>query len=172
MTVALTALAGPLYGIADRAAADLLDRTPYVTAVFGGGGRAVSAGDAPAAGATRLRAPAAAAGLAGAGLDPAVGHLVVGQPALAALVVALAVTALLPLPPVVGGIRVRPLALLRFLGDFVVDLVRSGAQVAWQTLRPGRHPAAAPSSRCSCAPTPTCCSRSSPRRCRWSRARW
>ncbi|RBY94936.1 Na+/H+ antiporter subunit D [Blastococcus sp. TBT05-19] len=36
VTVALTALAGPLYGIADRAAADLLDRTPYISSVFGG----------------------------------------------------------------------------------------------------------------------------------------
>jgi multicomponent Na+:H+ antiporter subunit D len=39
VTVALTVLAGPLYGIADRAAADLLDRTPYLEAVLGGGAR-------------------------------------------------------------------------------------------------------------------------------------
>jgi multicomponent Na+:H+ antiporter subunit D len=37
VTVALTGLAGPLYGIADRASADLRDRSPYLTAVFGGG---------------------------------------------------------------------------------------------------------------------------------------
>jgi multicomponent Na+:H+ antiporter subunit D len=37
VTVGLTVLAGPLYGVADRAADDLLQRTPYVTAVFGGG---------------------------------------------------------------------------------------------------------------------------------------
>ncbi|MGY1671138.1 Na+/H+ antiporter subunit D [Geodermatophilus sp. SYSU D00710] len=37
LTVALTGLAGPLYGLADRAAVDLLDRTPYVTSVFGAG---------------------------------------------------------------------------------------------------------------------------------------
>ena len=37
LTVALTGLAGPLYGLADRAAGDLLDRTPYVTSVFGEG---------------------------------------------------------------------------------------------------------------------------------------
>jgi multicomponent Na+:H+ antiporter subunit D len=36
VTVALTALAGPLYGITERASTDLLDRTPYLTAVFGG----------------------------------------------------------------------------------------------------------------------------------------
>jgi len=35
VTVALTVVAGPLYGIAERAAEDLRDRTPYITAVFG-----------------------------------------------------------------------------------------------------------------------------------------
>jgi multicomponent Na+:H+ antiporter subunit E len=52
-------------------------------------------------------------------------------------VLALVVTVLLPLPPVVGGIRFRPLGLLAFVGYFSVDLVRSAALVAWQTLRPG-----------------------------------
>jgi multicomponent Na+:H+ antiporter subunit D len=37
VTVGLTVLAGPLYGVAERAAEDLLDRTPYVSAVFGSG---------------------------------------------------------------------------------------------------------------------------------------
>jgi multicomponent Na+:H+ antiporter subunit D len=37
VTVALTVLAGPLYGVAEGAARDLLDRGPYVEAVFGGG---------------------------------------------------------------------------------------------------------------------------------------
>ncbi|MFP5369616.1 MAG: Na+/H+ antiporter subunit D, partial [Actinomycetes bacterium] len=37
LTVALTGIAGPLYGLADRAAADLLERTPYVESVFGTG---------------------------------------------------------------------------------------------------------------------------------------
>ena len=35
VTLLLTFVAGPLYGLADRAAADLLDRTPYVEAVLG-----------------------------------------------------------------------------------------------------------------------------------------
>jgi multicomponent Na+:H+ antiporter subunit D len=35
LTVALTAIAGPLYGLTDRAAADLLERTPYLESVFG-----------------------------------------------------------------------------------------------------------------------------------------
>ncbi|SDF62775.1 multisubunit sodium/proton antiporter, MrpD subunit (TC 2.A.63.1) [Blastococcus aurantiacus] len=35
VTVGLTAVAGPLYAVADRAAGDLLDRTPYMSAVFG-----------------------------------------------------------------------------------------------------------------------------------------
>ena len=34
VTVGLTALAGPLYGVAERAAGDLLDRTPYISSVF------------------------------------------------------------------------------------------------------------------------------------------
>ena len=55
---------------------------------------------------------------------------------LSGVTVALGVILLLPLPPVVGGARVRPVALLAFLGHFVVDLVRSGALVAWQTVRP------------------------------------
>lgn len=33
VTVGLTAVAGPLYGVAQRAAGDLIDRTPYVSAV-------------------------------------------------------------------------------------------------------------------------------------------
>jgi multicomponent Na+:H+ antiporter subunit E len=50
-------------------------------------------------------------------------------------VLALAVTVLLPLPPVVGGARLHPAGVLRFLGHFVLDLVVSAAQVAWQTIR-------------------------------------
>ena len=53
------------------------------------------------------------------------------------LLVALGVLVLLPLPHVVGGVRVRPLPLLVFLGHFVVDLFTSGAEVAWTALRPG-----------------------------------
>ncbi|MGY1760076.1 Na+/H+ antiporter subunit D [Geodermatophilus sp. SYSU D00779] len=37
LTVALTGLAGPLYGLADRASVDLLERTPYTASVFGEG---------------------------------------------------------------------------------------------------------------------------------------
>jgi multicomponent Na+:H+ antiporter subunit E len=59
--------------------------------------------------------------------------------ALSGLAVAFAVTVLLPLPAVVGGIRVRPLALVGFLAHFLVDLAISGAQVAWQALGPGRR---------------------------------
>lgn len=36
VTVSLTGIAGPLYGYTDRAARDLLDRTPYIHAVFDG----------------------------------------------------------------------------------------------------------------------------------------
>jgi multicomponent Na+:H+ antiporter subunit D len=37
VTVGLTVVAGPLYAVADRAAEDLLERTPYISAVFGEG---------------------------------------------------------------------------------------------------------------------------------------
>jgi len=52
-------------------------------------------------------------------------------------VLALAVTVLLPLPPVVGGTHLHPLRLFVFVGYFFLDLVRSAALVAWQTMRPG-----------------------------------
>ncbi|WP_369255453.1 Na+/H+ antiporter subunit E [Geodermatophilus amargosae] len=55
---------------------------------------------------------------------------------LSGLLVALAVLVLLPLPHVVGGVRVRPGPLLAFSGHFVRDLFVSGAEVAWQALRP------------------------------------
>ncbi len=35
LTVAITVFGGVLYGVADRAAVDLLDRTPYLESVFG-----------------------------------------------------------------------------------------------------------------------------------------
>ncbi len=56
---------------------------------------------------------------------------------LSGLTVALLVMLLLPLPTVVGGARVRPLPLVLFVGHFLVDLVVSGAQVAWRALAPG-----------------------------------
>jgi multicomponent Na+:H+ antiporter subunit E len=56
---------------------------------------------------------------------------------LSGVVVALVVTSVLPLPPVVGGVRVHGARLLGLIGYFVVDLVVSAAQVAWLTIRPG-----------------------------------
>ncbi|TFV45715.1 Na+/H+ antiporter subunit E [Blastococcus sp. TF02A-35] len=55
---------------------------------------------------------------------------------LSGVAIALGVTLLLPLPPVTGGSRLRPLPTLSFLGWFVLDLIGSGALVAWQTVRP------------------------------------
>jgi len=55
---------------------------------------------------------------------------------LSGILVAVLVTNVLPLPAVVGGVRVHPGALLVFLGYFVKDLVVSSAQVAWQAIRP------------------------------------
>jgi multicomponent Na+:H+ antiporter subunit E len=56
---------------------------------------------------------------------------------LSGVAVALVVMLLLPLPPVVGGTRVRPLPLVRFVGHFLGDLAVSGAQVAWRAVGPG-----------------------------------
>jgi multicomponent Na+:H+ antiporter subunit E len=56
---------------------------------------------------------------------------------LSGLAVGLVVLLLLPLPPVVGGTRVRPVPLLLFVGHFLVDLLVSGAQVAWRAVGPG-----------------------------------
>ena len=56
---------------------------------------------------------------------------------LSGMTVALVVMLVLPLPPVVGGTRVRPLPLLLYIGHFLVDLVVSGAEVAWRAIGPG-----------------------------------
>ena len=56
---------------------------------------------------------------------------------LSGLTVALVVMLVLPLPPVVGATRVRPLPLLQFVGHFLLDLLVSGAQVAWRAIGPG-----------------------------------
>lgn len=53
--------------------------------------------------------------------------------ALLGLVVAL----VLPLPPLPGGVRPRPLPLLRLAGTFVVDVVRASVQVVRVALLPG-----------------------------------
>jgi multicomponent Na+:H+ antiporter subunit E len=56
---------------------------------------------------------------------------------LGGLAVGLVVMAFFPLPDVTGGRRLRPWGLLRVLGGILVDFVRSSAQVAWQSVRPG-----------------------------------
>ncbi|SDO86668.1 multicomponent Na+:H+ antiporter subunit E [Klenkia soli] len=53
--------------------------------------------------------------------------------------IALVVTTLLPLPTVQTTGRFRPVAALRFLGRFLVDLLVSSAEVSWLAFRPGRH---------------------------------
>lgn len=55
---------------------------------------------------------------------------------LGGLAVAVVLLALLPLPEVPSRGVVRPLAVLRFLGAFAVDLVRASLQVIVQVLRP------------------------------------
>jgi multicomponent Na+:H+ antiporter subunit E len=51
-------------------------------------------------------------------------------------VVAVAVTWLLPLPPVTDGVGFHPAAVLRYVVRFVADLATSSAQVAWEAIRP------------------------------------
>ncbi len=55
---------------------------------------------------------------------------------LSGIVVALLVTLLLPLPPVVGGLHFRPLPALVYVIRFFVDLVASCFQVVWLAFRP------------------------------------
>ncbi len=55
---------------------------------------------------------------------------------LSGIAVALAVTWLLPLPPVTGGAGFHPAAVFRYLVRFVTDLATSSAEVAWSALRP------------------------------------
>ncbi|MCO7221304.1 Na+/H+ antiporter subunit E [Klenkia sp. PcliD-1-E] len=58
---------------------------------------------------------------------------------LGGLAVAVAVTTLLPLPPVALGGRVRPVAAFRFLGTFLADLVVSSVEVSWLAFKPGAY---------------------------------
>ncbi|MGH3908526.1 MAG: Na+/H+ antiporter subunit E [Pseudonocardiaceae bacterium] len=64
------------------------------------------------------------------------GHLSV-QTLLGGLLVALLVTVALPLPPVAGHLSMRPLRLLRLAGYLAVELVVSGVEISWETLRYG-----------------------------------
>ncbi len=66
-----------------------------------------------------------------------VGNLIGG------LAVALVVLLFFPLPPVTFEGRIRPIAVLRFAGRFVSDLVTASVQVAWTALRPGAPPRSA-----------------------------
>lgn len=57
------------------------------------------------------------------------------------LIVGAVVTQLFPLPSIQYGGRPHPLAILGFLGRFLLDLVRSSVQVVVIVLRPGPAPA-------------------------------
>lgn len=59
---------------------------------------------------------------------------------LSGLVVAVFVTLVFPLPPIVIGGQLRPIGLLRLAGWFVVELVVASVQVAGQALRVGQRP--------------------------------
>ncbi|MEQ4303140.1 Na+/H+ antiporter subunit E [Plantactinospora sp. B6F1] len=65
------------------------------------------------------------------------GRFTVGN-LLGGVLVAVVILVFLPLPRVTFGGRLRPLALARFVGWFVVELVVASAHVSWVALRPGR----------------------------------
>lgn len=56
---------------------------------------------------------------------------------LAGALLGLVVALVFPLPPLPGGVRIRPVALLRVLGAFVVDVVVASIDVIRVILRPG-----------------------------------
>lgn len=56
---------------------------------------------------------------------------------LSGLVLSLAILIAFPLPSLVVGVRVRPVALLVLLARFFSDMVTASAQVAWLCVRPG-----------------------------------
>lgn len=58
---------------------------------------------------------------------------------LSGALIAVVATTLLPLPTVETTGRFRPLAFLRFLGRFALDLVVSSAEVVWLAFKPGQH---------------------------------
>lgn len=58
---------------------------------------------------------------------------------LSGVVIALVVTTLLPLPAVETVGAIRPVAALRFVGRFLVDLLVSSVEVSWLAFRPGTH---------------------------------
>jgi len=63
------------------------------------------------------------------------GDLSVGN-VLSGLVIAWVVSVVMPLPPIAAEGRVRPLALARLVGRFVVDVVVASVQVGIQAFRP------------------------------------
>lgn len=67
------------------------------------------------------------------------GRVSAGLIASGLLIAALAML-LFPLPPVANQGRPHPLALIRFLARFVLDVVCASVQVAWLALRPGPDP--------------------------------
>lgn len=59
---------------------------------------------------------------------------------LSGLAVAFLVVKVFPLPPLAIRPKLRPLGVARFLWHFLIDMVRSTVEVAWQVLRIGRQP--------------------------------
>ena len=65
--------------------------------------------------------------------DPSIANLVGG------LLVAIGITWLFPIPAQRSTLRVRPFALLRFLGHATLAIIRANLVVAWEVITPGNR---------------------------------
>ncbi|MDF9813411.1 Na+/H+ antiporter subunit E [Streptomyces sp. SPB162] len=65
-------------------------------------------------------------------------------------VVAVVLCLVFPLPPLILGMRIHPIGLVRFAALFLADLTVSGLRTVWQTLSPGPLPCAVLAVRLRC----------------------
>ena len=123
--LALTVLAGPIFAYSERAAAEVLDRGQYISAVL-----------------VQMRRIALRVWVLC--WLVLVWILLWGTVSaaniLSGLAVALVITLLLPLPLVPVEGRVHPLSLMRLVVRLAYYLVLSSVQVAWLAIRPGPPP--------------------------------
>ena len=127
--LALTVFAGPIFSYSERAAAEVLDRGQYISAVLG----------------HSMRRPLLRAWVLC--WLTLVWMLLWGNVSaanvLSGLAVALVIIVLLPLPPVPIEGRLHPMSLLRLVVQVGYYLVLSSVQVAWLAIKPGPPPTTA-----------------------------
>ena len=130
VSLAIAVFAGPLSAVTGRAGADLVARDGYRVAVLG------SAGDGARADAAQVRPR-----LLEIGWLTLVWVLLWGTftplSIVGGVVVAVAVIGAFRFPPAEAHLPFRPLRLLGLVGYLAYDMVVSGAEVSWQTLRYG-----------------------------------